>query len=147
MEVGKEKRKPLDSSTKEKVLELLKSNESLMMSFYKYDAKKISQAAKDFKGKLSAIKDKTIKVEVELAEIYLAKIASKNKKEVNYEAYHGISKALSRLVEGYELGSTYNVYYCPMVKKKWVQNSVKRRKVHNPYAPEMPHCGGQITEY
>jgi hypothetical protein len=45
------------------------------------------------------------------------------------------------------VGEGYNEYTCPMVKKKWVQNSKKRARVHNPYAPEMPHCGGQVTEY
>lgn len=147
METETSQRKSLNQTTKDQVLKLLKSNESLMMSFFEYDAKKIEKAAGDFKGKLDSIKDKVVMPEIEAAQKNLAKIAAKNKKEDNYEAYHEVSKALVKLIETYDLGSTYNVYYCPMVKKKWVQNSVKRRKVHNPYAPEMPHCGGQLTEY
>lgn len=55
--------------------------------------------------------------------------------------------ALIHIVNKYDLGSKYNAYSCPMVKKKWLQNSDKMAKVHNPYAAGMPHCGSQDTNH
>ena len=65
----------------------------------------------------------------------------------NNQNYHLTSMALIHIVNTYDVGNEYNAYSCPMVKKKWLQNSKKMAKVHNPYAPNMPHCGGQDSNF
>ena len=66
---------------------------------------------------------------------------------MNNENYHIVSSALIFVINKYDLGSEYNAYSCPMVKKKWIQNSKKMTKVHNPYAAGMPHCGSQDSSH
>ena len=58
-----------------------------------------------------------------------------------------VSSALAHVLSKYDLGSDYNVYYCPMVRKKWIQNSTKHAGVKNPYAPEMPNCGRKESSF
>jgi hypothetical protein len=77
----------------------------------------------------------------------LGELKSDTERETNNQNYHLVSMALIHLVNTYDLGDAYNAYSCPMVKKKWVQNSKKMARVHNPYAPGMPHCGTQDSEY
>lgn len=146
-ETETKKRESISDQEKSQIIGVLQANEDLMMSFFDYDIKKIAKAQKEVKAKLSLLKGKRFLKQKGEAENSLGMIKEDNDKDKNYEAYHSLSKVLVTLIETYDLGSTYNVYYCPMVKKKWVQNSQKRRKVHNPYAPEMPHCGGQLTEF
>ena len=59
----------------------------------------------------------------------------------------GLDITAADVVNTYDVGKKYNAYSCPMVKKKWVQNSKKMAKVHNPYAPNMPHCGSKDTSH
>ena len=77
----------------------------------------------------------------------LDQIKASNDREDNNQNYHLVSMALIHVVKEYDVGSKYNAYSCPMVKKKWLQNSKKISKVHNPYAPEMPHCGSQDSHH
>jgi hypothetical protein len=72
---------------------------------------------------------------------------AKTSREENNQNYHLVSMALIYIVNTYDVGPKYNAYSCPMVKKKWLQNSKKLAKIHNPYAPHMPHCGSQDTNF
>ena len=140
-------RKKLDEKTKEAVLSVLKVNEELHASFFKYDGKEVEKSAKKLKSEIDKIKDKEISKLLSFSQKSLAEIKVSKDRKQNNKTYNLVSMALIHVMNTYDLGSKYNAYSCPMVKKKWVQNSKKMARVHNPYAPEMPHCGSKDSNY
>lgn len=142
-----DKRKEVSQKFKESVLLILEENEKLHSSMFDYNKVTLKKSVETFKKKAMRIKDKKVEKLLKPALKASSELLTNKTKAEDNESYHRLSLSLVRIVESYQIGSTYNIYYCPMVKKRWVQNSKKMRKVHNPYAPEMPHCGGQITEF
>lgn len=140
-------RKSLTEESKKNLIAVMKANEDLHGAFFKYDGKKIEKSAIKLKSKIEALKDTEISKLLKFSVTKLGEITSSNDRDANNNAYHIVSSALIHIINKYDLGSQYNAYSCPMVRKKWVQNSKKMEEVHNPYAPNMPHCGGQDTEY
>lgn len=137
----------LDTKTKQKLISIFKHNEKLHGSFFKYEADKIESLSLEMHDLISKLENKKITEELSAASKKLLLIKKENKRKVNDENYHLLTKALAGVVKKYDLGSTYNIYYCPMLRMKWVQNSKVMPLVHNPFAPEMPHCGGKRSEY
>lgn len=144
---GAEKRVKLKREKTTKILDVFKVNEDLLMSFFNYNEEDILRDKEKLSQSLGKVPQGIIDTEIKQIKVSLIEIKKENKKLKNYAAYHVISEVLAKVVEKYDLGGTYNVYYCPMIKKKWVQNSLNLKKVYNPFAPEMPHCGGQLTEF
>lgn len=140
-------RKPLTEKTKKSVISVLEANESLHGSFFKYDGKEVEKSAIQLKKAIEAIEDKDIAKLLVFSKEKLSEIKASNDREVNNQNYHLVSMALIHIINKYDVGSKYNAYSCPMVKKKWVQNSSKMENVHNPYAPSMPHCGSQDSNH
>lgn len=140
-------RKKLDEKTKEALLSVLKVNEDLHASFFKYDGKEVEKNAKKLKSEIDKIKDKEISKLLTFSQKSLAEIKASKDRKQNNKTYNLVSMALIHVMNTYDLGSKYNAYSCPMVKKKWIQNSKKMARVHNPYAPEMPHCGSKDSKY
>lgn len=144
---SKTKRLTLDKKNKEVLLEIFKVNERLHSAYFKYNAEEIEKNAEVLIGALESIKNPKVKKEFKESTKRLEKIKKTNDRKKNDHLYHLISKDLIKILNKYDLGSTYNVYYCPMIQKSWVQNSKKMEKVHNPFAPWMAHCGAQQTKY
>jgi len=140
-------RTPLKGDDLKSVLHILRLNESLHKNFFNYSPALVEEDASRLQKAIAALKNKQIKGILKESIPELKKINSKNEREVNNMAYHKASLGLIKLLEKYDPGKRYNAYSCPMVKKKWVQNSEVKLRVHNPYAPEMPHCGQRDTEY
>lgn len=144
---SKTKRIELPMEVKKSVQVALATNEKLHGAFFKYEGAKVEAASKDLEASLSKIKDKDISKLLKFSKTKLSEIKASKSREENNNAYNVVSMALIYIVNKYDVGDTYNAYSCPMVKKKWVQNSEKIEKVHNPYAPNMPHCGSKDTDY
>ena len=140
-------RAKLDIETKKTVIEALKANESLHQSFFKYNGENIDKNTKLVISKIELIKDKKISKKLKLAKTYLKAISKAKTQKDNYGFYSRFSELITSVVKSYDLGKEYNVYYCSMLKMSWVQNAVKLKKVHNPYASYMPHCGEHRTRY
>ena len=140
-------RKSLSEAAKNSVISALEANEALHSSFFKYDAKAVESNAMKLKKAIDAIEDKEVAKLLNFSKSKLSEIKASNDRETNNKNYHLVSMALIHIVNKYDVGSKYNAYSCPMVKKKWVQNSSKMAKVHNPYAPNMPHCGSQDSHH
>ncbi len=140
-------RKSLSEAAKKSVISALEANEALHSSFFKYDAKAVESNAMKLKKAIDAIEDKEVAKLLNFSKTKLSEIKASNDRETNNKNYHLVSMALIHIVNKYDVGSKYNAYSCPMVKKKWVQNSSKMAKVHNPYAPNMPHCGSQDSQH
>lgn len=134
----------VDEKTKAEILKVLEANEALHASFFKYNADEVVSNAKKTNAAISNVSNKEIKKLLVNASKKLSAIKVDSKREDNNKDYHQASMAFIYLINKYELGDKYAGYRCPMVKKKWVQNTKKMGRVHNPYAPEMPHCGGRM---
>ena len=143
----KSSRKTLSEGTKKSVVNALEANEELHNSFFKYDGKKVEAAAKKLKSAIEGIDDAELSKLLKFSKTKLGEIKASSSRDDNNQNYHLVSMALIHVVNTYDVGSKYNAYSCPMVKKKWVQNSKKMAKVHNPYAPNMPHCGSKDTNH
>jgi len=141
------KRKTLQEFEKNEVLNVLKANEDLHASFFEYNGKKVEKSAKELSKLMGKISNKEIAKMLKFSKDRLLVIKSDAKKKDNYQSYHMVSMALIYVLNKYDLGSKYNAYSCPMVKMKWVQNSKKMNKVHNPYAANMKHCGTKDTKF
>lgn len=137
------KKKTLSESDKKAVENLFVINEELHSSFFTYDAKKAEKTAAKLATAIDKIKNKEVQKALDLASKNLKSIKASASREDNNKKYHQVSMTLIDVLKTFELSSAYASYSCPMVKKKWVQNTNKMAKVHNPYAPEMPHCGGK----
>lgn len=140
-------RTELKGEDKKAVINILEINESLHKNFFDYKASLVEEDAKRLSQAISIIKNTKITDLLKDGQMELAKIKKGNEREANNIAYHKVSLSLIKLLEEYNPGKRYNAYSCPMVKKRWVQNSEAKLRVHNPYAPEMPHCGQRDTEY
>lgn len=143
----KSDRKSLTEAAKKSVVSALEANEALHSSFFKYDAKAVEANAKKLKKAIEVIEDKEVAKLLNFSKSKLSEIKASNDRETNNKNYHLVSMALIHIVNKYDVGSKYNAYSCPMVKMKWVQNTSKIAKVHNPYAPNMPHCGSQDSNH
>ncbi|MBK24587.1 MAG: hypothetical protein CME70_11385 [Halobacteriovorax sp.] len=141
------KRKQLTEGAKKSVINVLQANEELHNSFFKYDGKKVEEAAQKLKSAIDRINDSELTKLLKFSKTKLADIKASSSRDDNNQNYHLVSMALIHIVNTYDVGSKYNAYSCPMVKKKWVQNSKKMAKVHNPYAPNMPHCGSKDSNH
>lgn len=140
-------RKVVDEKSKKAVLDVLKSNEELHKAFFKYDGKKAEEKAGKLKSAIEKIGNKEISKLLEFSKSKLDMIKATNEREANNQNYHLVSSALIHVVNTFDLGSEYNAYSCPMVKKKWIQNTTKSAEVENPYAANMPSCGSKDSEY
>ena len=138
-------RKSLNEETKESVVNALEANEKLHSSFFKYDGEKVEAAAKKLIKAIEDIEDSEVSNLLNFSKTKLKQIKASNSRDDNNQNYHLVSMALIHVIKIYDVGEKYNAYSCPMVKKKWIQNSSKMSKVHNPYAPKMPHCGSKDT--
>ena len=141
------KRKPLPQKDKAAVIKVLQANELLHAAFFDYSGKSVEEnAQKTLKALMKLSKSSVIKEFVDPYKV-LKNIKAKNTRELNNTLYASISKGFVKVVNTYDVGPDYNSYSCSMVKKKWVQNSSKKKRTHNPYAPEMPHCGSRDTDH
>lgn len=125
----------------------LSLNEKLHWSFFKYNADEIEKHAKSLTVSLNSIKHTDISSMLMLAKKKISEIKGKNDKEKNFKLYHIVSISMINVLKKYDSGKEYNIYSCPMVKMKWIQNSKKIDEVHNPYADYMPHCGKKDSNY
>lgn len=132
------------AKAKESMVKALVENEKLHMAFFNYDVKKIISSRDLLVKNLKVVKEKRIQTKLDKAISYLDKISKVNSKDQNNKYYHYANVYLIQLIEKYDFHKNYQPYYCPMVRKKWIQNISKIEKVHNPYDPSMPHCGGRL---
>lgn len=140
-------RKTIDNKSKREIIHVLEVNEKLFGAFYDYDGNKIEKSALKLKDAIGQISNPEISKLLTFSVTKLEQLKKTSSREENNQNYHLISMALIYIVATYDIGDVYNAYSCPMVKKKWIQNTKKMEMIHNPYAPQMPQCGEQDTKY
>lgn len=129
------------------VQSILKAGDKLHESFFEYDASAVEKAAKDVAQKISELKDPELAKLLKVTKEKLEEIGKEKSESVNKENFYIVSLGLGNVVNKYEVGGKWNIYSCPMVKKKWIQDSSKVSDVQNPYASGMPNCGSKDTDY
>ena len=134
-------KKKFDPKLKSEVLLVLEENEKLHASFFKYNGSKVEKNTKSVITIINKVTHPELKKLFAFSKARLKSITSKRNREDNNKSYHIFSMALIYIMKTYELGDDYQGFWCPMVRKQWVQNIKKQAKVHNPYAPSMPNCG------
>ncbi len=145
---SEKQRQSIDENTKNEILNVLQTNEGLFQLFFDRKLDNIKTIANKVSQAIDKISNKDIKKKLIFSQKKLSLLNPERSFKENSQDYHLISMALIHLITSYDTGDTYNVYYCPMVEKKWIQNSKKIKKVHNPYASNtMPHCGDAISHY
>ncbi|MDI7186325.1 hypothetical protein QMM42_08920 [Leptospira santarosai] len=68
------------------------------------------------------------------------KLKGSTDEKTKLEAYAELSEALKEYIQKDE-STGFHVFYCPMVKKKWIASG---DKVQNPYDASMKRCGKKI---
>lgn len=141
-------RKKLKPAVYSEVIEIYQLNEKLHQSFFSYKGEEIHRVAQEISKKIEGFKESESTRLLGKSKEYLERIRDlgEKKRSPNDRHYHKFSLILIDALKDYEL-EHYNEYSCPMVKKSWVQNSSKTKKVLNPYAPYMPNCGSQKSHY
>ena len=143
------KRQSVSPSVKAELLAVFSVNEELHQAFFEYEEKKgtIPSLAAKLSESIKGISDLEIRKLLRFSQSKLAEMNVKSIKVENDQRYHLVSMTLIHILNKYDIGSDYNAYSCPMVKKKWIQNTAKVAKIHNPYAEKMPHCGSKDSKH
>jgi signal recognition particle GTPase len=141
------KRQKLSKEDKQDILKVFKANELLHAGFFKYKRSKIMSKVAPVQLALKEVRSKNMKKMFSKSSRWLNEISTKLKKKQNYKKYNMFSEELIKLLIKYDIGSGYDIYACPMVNMRWVQNSKVDPKVNNPYASYMPHCGSRESRF
>lgn len=144
---SKSGRVQLEKKIQNEAIKTLEANELLFDSFFTYSSKNIEKNAKNLIAQIDRMSNSDIKNDFSKSIPALRKLNKNNKKEENNNLYNQASLNFIRIINTYDVGPHFNAYTCPMVNKRWVQNTKDSNQVRNPYADYMPHCGGQDTEY
>lgn len=137
-------RKTLSPQDKAWVQTVLNKNDELFNAFLKKDNALIEKKAKELSSAVS--KSSSFK-EIGAQTQKLNLIKASSGRESNMAAYESFLNPLIKLVQTYDVGSKFNIFSCPMVKKSWIQNTDVNKDVRNVYAMEMLECGTQDTKF
>ncbi len=134
----------VNDKNKEIIYNALQAYDQLHFAYFEYDKDEVVKKAKVLSEKLALIKIEMVKDKLEKDNVQklISAIKTENSRSINNSLLDNISKRLNDIIiTKIDLDGRYGLFYCPMVKKYWLQNVKKMTKVHNPYAPDMPHCG------
>ncbi|TGM57913.1 LIC13259 family plasminogen/vitronectin/complement-binding protein [Leptospira adleri] len=113
---------------------ILKELDQIHQSFYNQKEVNADRLIASLQQESS--RDKSLAPALQAAE-KLKNAASEKEK---LEAYGELAESLKEYIQKDE-SSGVHVFYCPMVKKKWIASG---DKVQNPYDPAMKGCGKKI---
>lgn len=130
-------------ATETKLIDAMKSYENLYDAVFLQDLEKIQASASKLNADLALLENDETKKKLKYSMEKLKELAQEDDLEKGHEAFNIVSQGLLMILEK-DKNLTYNRYYCPMVKKYWIQNVAVNDEVKNPYAPKsMPNCGAR----
>jgi hypothetical protein len=136
----------LSEPTKKEILKVFSAYEKLFSSYFEYNPAEAEKNSKTFLTILAKSKDKNFQEITKNMKAPLEKIKTSMDRKSNNLHFFALSREIVEILKTYEIPG-YSIYYCPMVKMKWIQNSKKMPELNNPYAPEMPHCGEKESSF
>lgn len=124
---------------------VLTEYEKLNQAFISNKNQEVKKNAKSVIAAIDKVDDKTISKTLQFSKKKLEEILKSDDIKANQEAFNTVSQGIHVVLSKYAGNKKYARYYCPMVKKYWIQNIEKTKdKVYNPYASTtMPDCGSQ----
>lgn len=121
---------------------VLSHYELLHKAFFANDLSQVKEAAKKVRSAIGEIKDEKIQKILAFSVKKLELIEKSDDLSSSQKAFDTASQGILVVLEKQAPNSSYARYYCPMVKKYWIQNISESEVVENPYASQsMPHCG------
>lgn len=123
---------------------VLMKYEDLHQAFFDNKKESIKSSAKELLERIESIQDEKISKTLTYTKKKLSEIITSDDMKSSKEAMNTVSQGLLVVLEKHAPNKSYARYYCPMVKKYWIQNITDSEKVMNPYASSsMPHCGAK----
>lgn len=120
------------------LMPILEANDKLFLALLKDDQSEVEKAAKALSEKLTSAGKDGVK-----AAEHIKPITKTNTKEKNLEHYSAFMTVLVKEFKGAKMKGDYEVYYCPMIKKSWIQNKKTTTGVKNVFSQDMLECGGK----
>ena len=140
-------RKELSMYVKSQLREVYRRNDTLYLFFVNEKYSQVEKQAKAVAEAIEGIDNKEVTQLLNFTKKNLRDLEGELDVEVLHEAYSMISTALIHVLKTYDIGPGYNAYFCPMVKKHWIQNSMQVTEVQNPYDKSMRKCGDKETKF
>lgn len=140
------KRVSLKLAQEKGVQNILKKNDELFNAFLKKDPQLVEKKAISLHQELMGSSVKVLQDTQKQAKSLLAIKASADN-EKNLAAYESFLQPLIALVKTHDVGSKFNIFYCPMIKKYWIQDTGVNPEVRNVFAMYMLECGTQETKF
>lgn len=140
-------RQELSMDVKSQLREVYRRNDKLYQLFVEEKYDQVEEQAKKVAEAIDDIENQDVTQLLNFTKKNLRDLEGELDVEVLQEAYSMISTALIHVLKTYDIGPGYNAYYCPMVKKRWVQNSMEVKEIQNPYDKSMRMCGDQETSF
>lgn len=132
----------ISENVKKSLLDVLKLNDILFNDLLKEDQSKVEVSAKALEAQLKKISSSEL-ADLKKKAVSLSKISKSKSKGDNIQSYGEYLPTLIEVVKKYAPDSKYQIYYCPMVKKYWVQDERTNSTVKNVFAQDMLECGGK----
>lgn len=139
-------RKTISSAEKDFIINVLSENDKIFNALLSEKNDQIEQQAKELVALFEQNNDPIFK-DVKLKAKKLSELKTANKHEDNLKAYEEFLKPLIEIVLNYNVGASYNVFSCSMVKKSWLQDIRFNKGVKNVFATYMLECGTQDTGF
>lgn len=139
-------RKTLPAKELSEVQTILDKNDELFNAFLKKDNSLIEKKSQELSALVKKSQTSSLN-EIKAQTARLDSIKASEKREKNLASYEKFVNPLIKFIQTYDVGSKFNVFSCPMVKKSWIQNTDVNKNVRNVYAMEMLECGTQDTKF
>lgn len=144
----KDQKTALEKEVEEQALKIFAANFQLHQAFVKDDVELIQQQAVNLREVTTqAIAAQPTLVALAKVDDTLKLMATQKEVEELTTSFGQVNLVLVDYLLAHELSGAYNVYYCPMVDKRWIQDSAQVLEVQNPYALYMLKCGTKETSF
>lgn len=138
----------LEKEAQAQALNIFAANFQLHQAFIKDDVELIQQQAFNLREVTTqAVAAQPSLVELAKVDETLKQMATQKEVEQLATSFALVNQVMVDFLLANELSAAYNVYYCPMVDKRWIQDSAQVLEVQNPYALYMLKCGTKETSF
>ena len=123
----------------------LATYEKLHDAFFKNNLEDVKKVSTQLGKDLNKITGKEVSKALDSTRKKVKNLIKATNMETAHKDFNVVSQGMLMVLDRFIPNKTYARYYCPMVKKYWIQNISESDKVMNPYAADtMPHCGGKM---
>lgn len=133
--------------SEKQLADLWRTYHLVFTGFIKSDFKKAEAGAKEMIKVLDGLALGTEQKLLAKAKKGLDQIEEKASREINNKHFESVSKVLVSYLNQYKIDPKFQIFYCPMVRKRWIQDTKRYAKTHNAYDPGMLHCGGKVSNF